>query len=147
MLQAVVWATFAIVISQATGILLMWWLGLPPKKLIHEIEDVQNVAVGASFFIIAITASIFISLMASSGFSAPEDNLTSLAWVVFGLVLSAAYVWVAFVIANRVMGRVNNEGVYKYIRRELIEEQNASLAFFLGGLSVAPFIAVAFQII
>ena len=32
------------------------------------------------------------------------------------------------------MGRVNNESVYGYIRREVILEQNAALAFFLGGL-------------
>jgi ABC-type multidrug transport system fused ATPase/permease subunit len=147
MLQAIAWATLATAVSQAAGIGLMWWLGVPPKKLVHEIEDVQNPAVGASFFIIAITASLFISLMASSGFSTPESDLTSLLWIIFGLVVASIYVGVVFAIAHRVMGRVAGENVYKYIRRELIAEQNVSLAFFLGALSVPPFIAIALQII
>ena len=59
-LSALVYATFATIVSQILGVLIMWWLGLKPKQLAHEIEDVQNVAVGAAFFIIALTASIFI---------------------------------------------------------------------------------------
>lgn len=45
------------------------------------------------------------------------------------------------------MGRQPGETVYTYLRREIIDEQNASLAFFLGGLSVAPFISIMFQLI
>lgn len=147
MLSAVVWAAFATIISQLTGIALMWWLGLPPKKLVHEIEDVQNPAVGACFFIISLTASIFIGLMASDGFSPDPGAGESLLWILFGLAVSALFTWIVFTIAHNMMGRQPGENVYRYIKRELIAEQNVSLAFFLGGLSVAPFIAVALQII
>ena len=50
-------------------------------------------------------------------------------------------------IAYRIMGIEDNESFMDYVRRELVEEQNASLAFFLGGLMITPFIAVIFQII
>lgn len=147
LVAAILWATLAIVVSQMVGIGVMWWLGLPPKKLVHEIEDVQNTAVGACFFIISLTAAIFIGVYFSNGFSRVEEFGTSAAWFVSGLVLSVIYVAIIFAFAHRVMGRVNNESVYGYLRREIIEEQNAALAFFLGGLAVTPFIAVLFQIL
>lgn len=147
LLAAFLWATLAIVVSQVVGVGIMWWLGLPPKKLIHEIEDVQNTAVGASFFIISLTAAIFIGVYFSNGFSEVQTFGNSAAWFISGLVLSVIYIAVIFAIAHRIMGRVNNESVYGYMRREIIEEQNAALAFFLGGLAVTPFIAVLFQIL
>lgn len=144
---AFLWSTLAIVISQAVGIGIMWWLRLPPKKLIHEIEDVQNNAVGASFFIISVTVSLFISIYFSSGFTNVQSFADSAVWFIAGLMMAVAYIAIIFAIAHRIMGRINNESVYGYIRREIIEEQNAALAWFLGGLSFSPFIAVIFQII
>ncbi|MEQ8672012.1 MAG: hypothetical protein RLP44_00600 [Aggregatilineales bacterium] len=146
-LAAIAWTTLAIVASQATSIAIMWWLGLPPKKLIHEIEVVQNAAVGACFFIISLTASLFIGVYFSDGFSRVQTFGDSAAWFIMGLLISAVYVAIAFAITHRVMGRENNESVYGYMRREIVEEQNASLAFFLGGISVSPFLAMVFQII
>lgn len=146
-LAAVAWTTLAIVVSQATSIAIMWWLGLPLKKLIHEIEVVQNAAVGASFFIISLTASLFIGVYFSEGYSPTQEFGDSAAWFITGLLISAIYVAFAFAIAHRLMGRENNESVYGYMRREIVEEQNTSLAFFLGGISVSPFIAMVFQII
>ena len=64
-LSAVVWATLVTLVSQGVSILVVWWLGLPPKKLVHEIEVVQNPAVGAIFFIITLTVSLFISQWAA----------------------------------------------------------------------------------
>lgn len=147
LLAALGWATLSIVVSQAVGITLMRWLGLSVKQLIHEIEDVQNVAVGASFFIISVTTSLFISVFFSAGFTGIEEFGTSALWFVIGLVLASVYVAIIFAIAHRLMDRVKNETVYMYLRREIIEEQNAALAFFLGGLSFPPFISIVFQII
>lgn len=147
LLAALGWATLSIVVSQAVGITLMWWLGLSLKQLIHEIEDVQNVAIGASFFIISLTTSLFISIFFSDGFTGSEEFGSSALWFIAGLVLAWVYVAIIFILAHRLMSRVNNENVYMYLRREIVEEQNAALAFFLGGLSFPPFISIVFQII
>jgi hypothetical protein len=147
-LEALVWATFSTVVAQSLGFLLMWRLGLPPKKLIHEIEDVQNPAIGALFFIIALITSIFLAGV-TVDFSPEEDPslANDLAWIFGGLFLATAYSYVVFMIAHNMMGRIEGETVFTYIKRELITEQNVSLAFFFGGLTVAPFIAVLSQII
>jgi uncharacterized membrane protein YjfL (UPF0719 family) len=146
-LSALFWATFAIVISQAVAIGLMWWLGLPPRKLAVEIEDVQNTAVGASFFIVSLAAAIFISLMSTSGFTPDPSFAEGTFWIIGGLIVASLYTAILFIIAHRLMGRKESESIYDYMRRELIQEQNAALAFFLGGLSVTPFVAVVFQLI
>lgn len=145
--SALVWATFAVIVSQATSIVLMWILGLPPRKLTHEIEDVQNTAVGACFFIISLTASIFVGFMTSDGFTTDPSFIEGAAWIIGGLILGFVYTFILFMIAHRVMGRLPNENVYNYIRREIVLEQNAALAFFLGGLSVTPFISIVFQLL
>jgi hypothetical protein len=146
-LSALFWMTFATVVSQAVAILLMAWLGLPPGKLAHEIVEIQNPAVGASFFIISLAASIFISLMSSSGFTPDPTFAEGAAWIIGGLVVAALYVSVIFMIAHRLLNPRKGEGLYKYMQREIIEEQNVALTFFLGGLSITPFIAVVFQLI
>ena len=151
--SAIAWTIAATVISQIVSISIMSWLGLPPKKLIHEIEVIQNPAVGASFFIISLAVGFFIGAFTSDGFSANDPTyiepsiFISTAWIVLALVLGAALTWISFEIAHRIMGVENDETTYRYIQRELIQEQNASLAFFLGGLSIVPFIAVVFQMI
>lgn len=147
MLAALLWATLSIIASQAAGIGLMWLLGLPPRKLVHEIEDVQNAAVGASFFVVSVAASIYIGVFFSGGYTQQLDFLPSAGWFTAGLVASFVYVYIIFVIAHRVMDRLEGENVYRYIKREIIEEQNAALALFLGGLSVPPFVSMVFQII
>jgi drug/metabolite transporter (DMT)-like permease len=145
--SALVWATFAIFVSQLASIGVMWLLGLPPKKLTHEIEDVQNPAVGAVFFIISLTASIFVGFMTTSGFTPDPPFLESAAWIIGGLILGFVYTVILYIAAHRIMGRLPNENVYGYIRREIVLEQNASLAFFLGGLTVSPFISIVFQLL
>ncbi|NDJ85897.1 MAG: hypothetical protein GYB66_08430 [Chloroflexi bacterium] len=145
-INAVVWATAATVLSQAIAIGIMWWLGLPPKRLPHEIEDNQNTAVGATFFIIALITSTFIGVMTAAPEPA-DSTLGDLAWIGGGLILAFLYTFLAFWVAHRVMDPLEGENVYTYIKREIILEQNAALAFLLGGLMVAPFISVASQII
>ena len=147
MLAALGWATLSILAAQAAGIGLMWWLGLPPKKLVHEIEDVQNTAVGASFFVVSVAASIYIGVFFSAGYTSEQDFIGSAIWFLGGLLASFIYVYIIFVIAHNLMDRVENETVYHYLRREIVEEQNAAMALFLGGLSISPFIAMVFQII
>jgi uncharacterized membrane protein YjfL (UPF0719 family) len=147
MLTALIWATAAIVISLTVSIGLMRWLGLPLKQLIHEIEDVQNTAVGACFFIISLTVSLFVSVYFSTGFSRIESFVDSAVWFASGLVICFVYIVVILTVIRRAIDRVKTETTYQYLRRELIEEQNAALAFFLGGITMPPFLAVLFQII
>lgn len=147
-IAAVFWSIASTVVAQLVSVGVMWWLGLPPKKLAHEIEDVQNPAVGASFFIISLAAGMFIGIMTSDGFDAEQPNvLEGTLWIGFALILGLLLMMLSFWVAHRALGRIEGENVYRYIQRELIEEQNVSLAFFLGGLSVTAFIAVIFQII
>lgn len=145
-INTIIWATAATVISQLIGILAMWWLGLPPKKLAHEIEDVQNIAVGASFFVISLVTAIFIGVLAAS--PSPADSLfETWLWILGGIVLGLIYTIISFTIAHRALTPIEGESVYSYIRRELVDEQNGALAFFLGGLMSAAFISVLGQII
>lgn len=149
---AFIWSVVSILISQIVSVTLMAWLGLPPKKLTHEIEVIQNPAIGASFFIVSLTVAFFVNMFTTDVFSrsvTPEeaDFLTSTGWIVGALALGTLFMLTNFMIAHRVMGRENNESVFDYIKRELIEEQNVSLAFFLGGLSVVPYISVLFQMV
>lgn len=145
--SAIVWSIMSTLITQLTSIAVMWWLGVPPRKLAHEIEEVQNPAVGASFFIISLTAAFFIGFFTSDGFTQTANFVSGAFWVIGAFFMGAILSAINFAIAHRVMDRVENESVYGYMRRELIEEQNVSLAFFLGGLSVAPFISTLFQVI
>jgi hypothetical protein len=150
---AIAWTVAATIVSQLVCIGLMAWLGLPPKKLVHEIEVVQNPAVGASFFIVSLAAGLFIGLFTSDGFSINSADyqdpgfVVSTGWIILALFLGLLLMWISFEVAYRLMGVENNESLKRYIQRELIEEQNASLAFFLGGLAIVPFIAVIFQMI
>lgn len=146
-ISALLWAILAVIISQVASILVMWLLGLPPRKLTHEIEDVQNTAVGALFFIISLTATIFVGFMTSDGFTPDPPALESAAWIIGGVILGFLFMMLLFMIAHRVMGRQPNENVLTYIRREVVLEQNAALAFFLGGLGVTPFISIVFQLL
>jgi len=150
--SAIVWSILAVIISQVTSVGLMAWLGLPPKKLTHEIEVVQNPAVGAVFFIVSLTVALFVSMFVTDLFDTNRQSsdvtyIVGTAWIVGAFLLGMGLSWINFMIAHRVMGRENNESLYDYIRREIVEEQNAALAFFLGGLAIAPFIAVLFQMV
>lgn len=145
---AVMWAIFGTLVSQGVSVALMWWLGLGPKRLVHEIEETQNAAVGASFFIVSLAVAFFVGMLTSNGFSREAATILSGAvWVVMALVVGIVLMWISFEIAHTVMQRINGESTYRYIQRELIEEQNTSLAFFLGGLAVVPFITILFQVI
>jgi hypothetical protein len=146
-ISAILWTTLAVIISQGVSIVLMRWLGLPPSKLVREIVDVQNTAVGACFFIISLGASIFVSLMTSAGFTPDPPALESALWIVGGVVVAMIYTAIMFVITHRILGVKKGEGVVAYMRREIVTEQNAALALFLGGLAITPFIAVALQLI
>jgi hypothetical protein len=146
-LSAIIWAILVTLVSQVVSILVLWGLSLPPKKLIHEIEVVQNPAVGAIFFIVTLTASLFISQWAADPRSASGASGEDALWLIGGILVALITTGIVFMIAHRVMGRENDENVYQYLKRELIEEQNVSLAFFMGGLAFAPFMAVLYQIL
>jgi uncharacterized membrane protein YjfL (UPF0719 family) len=143
---ALLWTTLAVVVSQAVSIGIMWGLGLTPKRLVHEIEDVQNPAVGAMFFVISLAVALYIGVFFRNGYSGQTTFGQSALWFATGLLIASLYMFVTLMIAHRVMDRQDNESVYQYLRRELVEEQNISLALFLGGLTITPFIAVVFQV-
>ncbi|MCI0709661.1 MAG: hypothetical protein L0154_05800 [Chloroflexi bacterium] len=145
-LNSLLYATVATMLSQVIAIGAMRWLGLSPTKLAHQIEDVQNVAVGAGFFVISLITSIFIAVLAAAPEEA-ESVLASWGWIFGGLALALLYTGFSFAVAHRMMARLEGENVYTWIRRELVDEQNASLAFFLGGLMSAAFFSVLGQII
>lgn len=145
-LESLLWATAAMIISQLMAVLAMWWLGLPPKKLAHEIEDVQNPAVGASFFIISLVTALVVAVLTADPSEAGSD-LESTAWIVGGLALATLYTAISFYIAHWLLDPQDGENVYSYMRREIILEQNASLAFLLGGLLVASYISMIAHVI
>jgi hypothetical protein len=159
-LPAIGWSVLATILAQVISILFMRMLGLPIKKLVHEIENIQNTAVGAIFFVVSLTVGLFVGIFASDGFTpvgerlAPDQALSDtgellaqIGWIGMALFLSLVLTWISFMIAYRMMGVQDNESFLRYVRRELVEEQNAALAFFLGSLMIVPFIAVIFQII
>ena len=159
-LLAVGWSVVATILAQVISVLFMRWLGLPIKKLVHEIENIQNPAVGAVFFVVSLTVGLFVGIFASDGFtpvgarlaedqalSTTGELLAQAGWIGLALLIALVLTWISFMVAYRIMGIEDEESFYRYVQRELIEEQNASLAFFLGGLMITPFIAVIFQII
>ncbi len=144
---AIGWSIFSILVSQGTSILLMWWLGLPPRRLGHEIEDRQNTGVGAVFFVVSLTVSFFISQFVTNGYTQTETILEGALWVVGALILGLVFMWASFWVAHELLDPVENETVIDYIKREIVDEKNASLAFFLGGLAVVSFFSVLYQMI
>jgi uncharacterized membrane protein YjfL (UPF0719 family) len=159
-LLAIVWSVVATILAQVINVLIMRWLGLPIKKLVHEIENIQNPAIGAVFFVVSLTVALFVGIFASDGFtpvgarlaadqalSDTAELLATVGWIALALFLSLLLTGISFMIAYRMMGVEENESLRRYIQRELIEEQNVALALFFGGLMIAPFIAVIFQII
>lgn len=148
--EAIIWSIVIIVISQIVSLLIVWWLGVAPGQLEHEIEEKQNSAVGAIFFIVSLIVSIFVSTLASNGFTEVETTATGAMWIFGGVAFGILMTFLNFFIVFRWMGRqerASGESMYRYIQREVIEEQNLAFALFLGGLAAAPFIAILYQII
>ena len=149
-IEAVIWTIVIILISQVVSFAIVAWLGVPPSKMEHEIEEKQNAAVGAIFFMVTLVVTLFVSVLASNGFTEVESAATGAMWifggVAFGTILTFLNIFVVF----RWMGqeeRQAGESMYRYIQRELIDEHNLAFAFFLGALAIAPYIAVLFQIL
>jgi hypothetical protein len=146
-ISAIVWTLITTIVAQTISVMIMWAFGLPPRKLIQEIEDVQNPAVGAMFFVISLSAALFMGKF-SEGVPSPEaPALETALWVAGGLIMATVLMLVSVWSAHIIMGKNPGENLFTYLRREIMDEQNASLALFIGGLSVAPFIAVAYQVL
>ncbi len=149
-LEAIGWTVVIILLSQVISFAIVAWLGVPPSKIEHEIEEKQNAAVGAVFFMITLTVSLFVSILSSNGFTDVESFATGAMWILGGVALGTIFAFVNIFIVFRWMGRqerASGETMYRYIQRELIDERNLAFAFFLGAISVAPYIAVLFQIL
>lgn len=146
-LEVILWSSFATILSQGISIATIWMLHLPPRKLAHEIEDEQNPAVGGLFFIISVIVALYVGVAAGDGYSSGSDTLESLSWLVGGAALALILTSISFYVAYWMMTPIPGESLYAYIRREIIAEKNAALAFFLGGLAIAPFTATIFQVI
>jgi uncharacterized membrane protein YjfL (UPF0719 family) len=143
--SAVLWATFVTVLSQFISLYLLRFFGLPLKNVREQIEDVQNPAVGAFFFIISLITAFWCSVL-SAGTPTFAEPLETFFWIFGGLVFASVYTMGSWWIAHRRFKPTPGETLYGWIKRELIEEQNIALALFLGGLAVPPFIAVLYQI-
>jgi uncharacterized membrane protein YjfL (UPF0719 family) len=146
-LQAIGWAIFATLLSQSIGLFVMYLLGLPPRRLVSTIEDKQNTAVGAIYFIISLITAIYVSTVTGDGYDPAGNTAETLAWIFGGAFMGLSLTLIIFWIAHRLMDPLEGENLYGYIRREIIDEENAALAFFLGGLAVAPFLTAVQQII
>ncbi|MCE7946304.1 MAG: hypothetical protein DYG88_02640 [Chloroflexi bacterium CFX4] len=144
--SALLWAIFATVIAQVVSLIALWILGVPPRRIRHEIEEVQNPAVGALYFVIALIASLWAAKLASDGLPQIAPPLETFIWIAGGIVVASAFTALAFVVAHRLLIPEESESAYGWIKRECIAEQNISLALFLGGLACAPFLTVLFQI-
>lgn len=149
-IEAVIWTLVIILMSQVISFAIVWWLGIPPGKIEHEIEEKQNAAVGAIFFIVALIVSIFVSVLSSNGFTDVESAATGAMWIVGGVIFGTLLAFINIFVVFRWMGRQERaagESMYRYIQREIVDEHNLAFAFFLGGLATAPYIAVLFQIL
>lgn len=144
--SALAWAVLATLIAQVASLVALWILGVPPRRIRHEIEDVQNPAVGALYFVIALISALWAAKLASDGLPSFAPPLETFLWIAGGLAIASAFTAIAFVVAHRLLIPEKGESTYAWIKRECIAEQNASLAFFLGGLACAPFLTVLFQI-
>jgi len=146
-LEAILWALGITLLAQGISIGIMWLLGLPPKKLTAAIEDEQNPAVGALFFIVALIVALYLGLVGGDGYQSTGSNTEDFLWIIGGVLLAVVFTAISFAIAYRVMTPIKGENFYQYLRREIIVEQNVSLAFFLGALAIAPFMATVYQIL
>jgi hypothetical protein len=144
--SALLWAALATGIAQVASLIALWILGVPPRRIRHEIEDAQNPAVGALYFVISLISALWAATLASDGLPQYAPPLETFLWIVGGIALASAFTAVAFVIAHRLLKPEQGESAYAWIKRECIAEQNAALALFLGGLACAPFLTVLFQI-
>jgi hypothetical protein len=146
-INVILWTVFVTVVSQTIAITVMAGLGLMPRRLRYEIEDRQNPAIGAFFFVISLIAAIYIGFASGDGYQPADSVVEDILWVAGGgilaLILTAIIFWAAHILLQPIEG----ENVLGYMRRELVEEQNAALAFFLGGLAIAPFVAAINQIL
>jgi hypothetical protein len=145
--SALLWSTLSTVTSQVVSIIVVAMLGVAPRKIAHEIAEIQNPAIGACFLAIAIAASSFIAPLTSSGFTPDPDLLASVLWIVGGVLLGFTYTVIAIIIAHRVFGTKKDENFYQWMQREIVAEQNVSLALFIGSLLIPPFTAVSYQLI
>jgi len=146
-IEVILWSTFATVLSTGISIGIVWMLHLPPGRLAHEIEDTQNTAVGAVFFIVSLIVSQYTGIMSGDGYDPVDSVGENLLWIAGGVVLASVFTLIAWFIAHILLKPIPGEGLYGYLRREIVDEQNAALAFFFGGLAVAPFVATMYQII
>ncbi|GAB4553030.1 MAG: hypothetical protein OHK0023_21670 [Anaerolineae bacterium] len=145
--SALGWSVVATVIAQIVSILVLWLLGVPPRRIRHEIEDVQNPAAGALYFVISLIAATWSAKLSSDGLPTPANSdFESALWIFGGILFATLFTIIAYWIAHRVLIPSKDEGFLSWIRREVIKEQNAALALFLGGLAIAPFMAILYQI-
>ena len=102
--EAVVWTVLIIIISQVVSFAIVWWLGIPPGKMEHEIEEKQNAAVGAIFFIVTLIVSIFVSVLSSNGFTDVESAGTGAMWIFGGVAFGTLLTFLNTFIVFRWMG-------------------------------------------
>ncbi len=145
LLNALLWTVGVTLVTFLLSTILMRWLfGLDLREVEREVEDDQNVAVGAFFFIISLALSLFLGFMASDGFT--TGATPELAWVVYGLLLAFVLAGLGLWFAVHVLSG-SSESIIAYLRREVVDEDNGALALFLGSFVLTPFVITALQLI
>lgn len=133
-LTELIWALGGLAVTLIfTTLTLRAVFGLTLKDVVREVEDDQNAAVGATFFIVATTMGLLIG----RALQAPVEEVTwpiTVAWFAISLiVITVTYLPVAWLIL-KTAGKRFGETASQYLHREMVVEDNAALMWFLGGL-------------
>lgn len=134
LVNELMWGFAGIFISAiVTLLVLRVLLGLNLKEIVHEVEEDQNIGVGAAFFV----CTTAIGLLIGRAFqSAPEETsfVVSLVWLMIaaGMIITSGTA-TCFVFLLPVSRR-KKESIIAYLRREVVVENNGALMLFLGGI-------------
>lgn len=148
--SAVLWAIGSGLVSLIlSAIFMRFVLGLKFRDVITEIEEDHNLGVASYFGFFVFIVNLFVGAIATDGFSGSSTSIsTDLAWVAFGFIVPAALSVVTCAMAIAYGGtRRDGEGLFGYLRREIVHEDNAALAVLTISLSAMWFLPFWFQII
>jgi hypothetical protein len=146
------WSLISIVVATIISLLVIRViLGIKFKDLLAEIETKQNAAVGIIFKNIAAVASGFCLVFASEGFTATPATpfQEGILWATGGGLLTIVLMLLLCFVVLTLLARREHlkETPLRYLRRELVEEQNEALAHIIMALLIVVGISVIGQVI
>ena len=116
--RSIAWSLVSTLAAIFISLLAMFYFHITPREAIHEVEEDQNVAVGAIFFVVSIIAALFIGFMASDGFT-EASPVEEIQWIVFGLALSLLYTIIISWIVLKPVAHRKQESIRTYLVREI----------------------------